>query len=598
MPLKRPLHLPSLLLTLTFTLTSACLFTQTETPDQDMGSGNNTTPPVNNTTPVNNTSPNNSTTPVDMGMEDMGTVDMGGGEDMDIPDPCALIDVDIASVCAPETEPARCETVDVSGCPIDCGACAAGSICVDTMCQPSGCEEPSQTEICGDASPECVEVVVNACERTVFATCDRAPDVPAAYCSDITLPLPAEVVEEARFGESIHTSSERIAVGAPGFNNANNPNKGAVYVYDIPTEGFPTEPTKVTPPAEDLGLENFGKTVYLTSNNQLLVASPTKNAGANIVFVYRFVEGKWEEQADQRIEPAESTAGGTEFGHAIAVFNGVLFIGAPSTLNGASGTTGATGAVHVYERTNSEDKIFQPRVTLVNPGRMNNFGFALAPYIDQEGEAAVLIGAPGDLGDDMFAINAGMVYTSSFVEENNKDGMIRWEFSRARGLFTIDEAATANYDNLGSAIVVRQSADTPPNQPRRYEAWVGAPSTDQAKTKLFYLIQKDSSGEFVEDSYDKPDLPFFGSRLAVYGEVLIGSALALTAKVPVFVLPTKPGGPAPAAFNTIQPLEQGNGDIFGAALEITEDFVLVGAPNARHPDRNRPTGVVHVFPTP
>ena len=63
MPLKRPLHLPSLLLTLTFTLTSACLFTQTETPDQDMGSGNNTTPPVNNTTPVNNTSPNNSTTP-------------------------------------------------------------------------------------------------------------------------------------------------------------------------------------------------------------------------------------------------------------------------------------------------------------------------------------------------------------------------------------------------------------------------------------------------------------------------------------------------------------------------------------------------------
>ncbi len=253
-----------------------------------------------------------------------------------------------------------------------CNTCPAGETCLDDT-SPSQCAcvplDPAndRTELCRLANQSCGSVQVNdgcggrvtiddctVCQAT--QTCE--PDGQGSnVCVDIPsnpvqpLPLPAGLASDAKFGTSVSSDGQWLAVGAP----------------------------------QDIVVNNQGNSV---------------RCGA--VYLYRLTNGAW--NFSERIANTDANVcngNNEEYGYDVAIVDGVLAIGSPGD--------GSAGRVHVYEL--QPDGSWS-NVVITEPGTSNaqaRFGHSVAVAKLQIGDDyRVAIGAP-----DSNLFSGGMQFNDS-----------------------------------------------------------------------------------------------------------------------------------------------------------------------------------------
>jgi hypothetical protein len=158
------------------------------------------------------------------------------------------------------------------------------------------------------------------------------------------------------FGYSLAMSGGTLVVGAPA-HDARGTDSGAAYVFVLGASATWVETQKLIP-AELLTGDAFGWSVAI-EGDLLVVGAPgdrrvnglpapdADERGA--AYVYRLVNGLWVQ--DARLQPGELEAG-DRFGHAVAVGDGSVFVGAPFAealdYNGTAHTR--AGAVYTFTR--------------------------------------------------------------------------------------------------------------------------------------------------------------------------------------------------------------------------------------------------------
>jgi hypothetical protein len=158
----------------------------------------------------------------------------------------------------------------------------------------------------------------------------------SAQCVERLLPPSGGL--DVRFGDALAVEGERVAVGAPRAAPVPNGRRGAVYVYVL--HGQWVLEAELTGSGTVAG-DQLGYSVAM--EDTLLAAGSTGNdeaaPGAGAVYVYERGASGWSESA--KLLPSQPELG-MEFGSAVALSEGRLFVGARGAVPG--------GAVFVFER--------------------------------------------------------------------------------------------------------------------------------------------------------------------------------------------------------------------------------------------------------
>ena len=224
--------------------------------------------------------------------------------------------------------------------------------------------------------------------------------------------VPTEAgITNSDFGWSIALSGDHLVVGAPRTDINAGPaiREGAVFLLSR-NEGGPDNwgvLQKIVPPQSNAVVE-FGWDVALDGETMAVSAPPitagaTTNAG--IVFVYQWVGASNQWLETTRIDRRSDTE--RRFGHAVALKNNRLFIGAPH-----NSATQNIGAAYLYRR----DPVSPTNWILVNKftrpatNTAGLYGSAIGLHVDTG-----IVGAPSDLAE---VSNRGYAFLYRFKQNN------------------------------------------------------------------------------------------------------------------------------------------------------------------------------------
>lgn len=602
----------TLLLCATLAAAPGCLFTNTATPEEDMGSDNNTPGDMSS----------NNTSPADMGMmNDMES-------DMSPPDPCEAINEDEACLTS-EGDKQRCGTIDIDGCEIDCtskcmdtcdsdnicscvppdredacrdiscgevaavdscgasftltcdNSCGPDEVCDQNTCVPEPSDCPTEEQICMNADASCGLVAYNNCGEVGFATCKPANALEGTdYCSALTLELPMDVKSGHKFGEAMALLGSTLVVSAMSPWPGGLGGRGEVYVYKLETGKLPGPPRKLPRPPDVEGIDGFGETLLLVDENTLLVGAPGDQT-SQTVYVYQLKNGNWVEQKGSRLNlPSTISGRAAGFGTAMAQNNYTIYISAPGASNATMGR--AEGSVFVYELKDprATPPEFELVSTIENPRLVSGFGSSLAPFLS-EGENSVFVGAPGR---DNVDAATGSVYSCIPV---TKELQTAYECTDV----VVNGADVLRYENLGTAMISNQLTDL------SWEAWVSAPGQDMNYKQVFH-ITPGVRGTYQMDAYDRPMPPQSGHQLALIADRIYTSGFSPQSKAPVSISPSVPGSTNIPFFRNAAPIKANNQAEFGRSMASGSALLLVGAPGAFSQDKTQQPGQVFAFPNP
>ena len=166
------------------------------------------------------------------------------------------------------------------------------------------------------------------------------------------------------FGQSVAIHEKNMVIGAPGKDNGNGPNEGAVYTFMLQGDTW-MEHAKVF--ASDGAYHDyFGYSVAI-SGDTLLVGAPLKDdyGGGAYVFVLAG-DGSWDEGT--RLIPRNGIAPGDYFGYAVALSGDRALIGAH--FSDESGDD--SGAAYIFHRMNG---VWQEEAKLVPADGASYYAF-------------------------------------------------------------------------------------------------------------------------------------------------------------------------------------------------------------------------------
>jgi hypothetical protein len=180
-------------------------------------------------------------------------------------------------------------------------------------------------------------------------------------------------------------------VAAPGGN-------GAAYVFRRNSDATWAFVQRLQPSNASVG-DNFGLSVCI-SGGVIAVGAPKDatgpNAGPGSVFVYGLASGG--SYVQQAVLAASDGAIGDGFGHAAALVNGFLVVGAPFTdLPGTSNC----GNAYVFRQLSPGTWAQRAKLSAVTPALDANFGRDVAT--DSQ---AIVVNAPGEAGGSAYAFQA------------------------------------------------------------------------------------------------------------------------------------------------------------------------------------------------
>ncbi|HET9066121.1 MAG TPA: choice-of-anchor B family protein [Gemmatimonadales bacterium] len=299
----------------------------------------------------------------------------------------------------------------------------------------------------------------------------------------------------------------------------------------------------VAMPAASAQSPNYGRAIA-ASGSDLFVGQPLNWYGPGTVYTYRVdASGRWQEQS--RLIAADSGRMDS-FGHAIAVDENFLAIGAPEKGDGA-------GRVYTFSRRTS-NAAWEPSTPLSTTSG-GAFGSTLVATTN-----GLLVGAPGAMGH-------GAVHL--FTRSGNA----------LSGGTTLTPIDTAGVEKFGTALSV--SGD-----------WllIGAPDAN-ANAGMAYVVHRDTDGSWGAPAPLGIPAALTGTRARLGAAVLLdGDRGYVGAPGSGVVITLERTDSTWRVTGLLQPYDGGRGTGFGAAIARVGSETWVGAPNA-----NRGNGYVYRY---
>lgn len=295
---------------------------------------------------------------------------------------------------------------------------------------------------------------------------------------------------------------------------------------------------------------NFGNSVAISGDTMVIGSPSSANDGS--VYVYRWNGSGWNQE--QKISGPNIAAGPqTGFGRVVAVSGNTLVIGANVDDTAASDA----GAAFIYERIAGVWNL-QQKITASNAAANDNFGDAIA----MDGDTIVVAAPSADAG----GTDRGSVY--AFV----KSGSV---WSQQQILPPITGAA--NGDKVGEGNALSITGDT---------VAVGARSAASNNGRVG-LYKRQIGSWSVDTVLSSPDSGTdttgrFGSAVSVRGDTLAVGALTSAKTVAtgggayVFRRTSGTWGASSSGVLVI-PAGLANGDNYGNAIAVGNDYLIVGA---------------------
>lgn len=208
------------------------------------------------------------------------------------------------------------------------------------------------------------------------------------------------------FGRSVAVSSNGniIVVGAPGYDDLQGEDSGAVYVFKKNSSGIFTYLKKLTP-INGVGVDYFGFSVGISSSGDCVIAGAYNNDSTDVDSgtAYVFIENNSDYQQSQKLLPSDLSAkDNLGFSLSLSEDDKTLLLGAP----------GKEGKVHVFNKDNNG--FFTEGFRILPKSSNNNQGFGYSVSVSSNGDL-VTIGAPGE---DTKASDSG----AGFIFKKQPDG--------------------------------------------------------------------------------------------------------------------------------------------------------------------------------
>jgi len=387
-----------------------------------------------------------------------------------------------------------------------------------------------------------------------------------------------------RFGQSITVDSNTVAIGAP-MHAHGSVRTGAVYVYCLPgsSDGIPetvTEDDRVSAASSPGSL--FGYSIDIDDRSdvapfrQAIVGSPDDDFAAEASGSASFLEkrtGPWVEI--QKVWHPDNSVGAL-FGSAVAIDRDLAVVGAP----GDSGQAENSGAVFVYEFVPGGAPNWVHTKTIANPDAVDGDLFGTA--VDVRGDL-VIVGVPGD---DATGPESGSVY----VFKRDLGGTDNWgQLKRlVPGTGSGGEAFGHSVSTDGVSIAVGAP-------------WDSALGAQSGVVNLYGIDQGGSSNwgfvkKILSPSATSGDL--FGSSVSIHASTLAvgspGDDLWGTEAGAAHLFEVDHGGSGNwGLINSLNASDPTAGDRFGAAVSLSFDDAVIGAPGADVSGSD--SGAVYVF---
>ena len=448
---------------------------------------------------------------------------------------------------------------------------------------------------------------------------DLASATPATPLYTIDNPSPGN---NDFFARSVALSGARLATGAHG-DNTTAPDGGIAYVYDL-SSGTPNQKVHALNPTSPSSDEEFGTAVAI-AGPVIAVGTPHDDKGAsNAGSAYLF--DLTSETPGQPVLTMDNPSPHVNdyFGAAVALSGNLVITAAYQNDSGGA----KAGTAYVYNRSSATPST--PAYTIPNPAPQAEdfFGNAMAA----SGSLLVV----GAMGNDAGAVNAGSAYVYDLASptpsvpvltlENPEPGMDD-RFGYAVAISGTRVAVGAHGDDAGAAdagsVYVYEIASGTPavpvatlrNPDPGVEDWFGY-SVGISGTRIVAGCHLNDTGEsdagsvYVFDlASDSPTLPvvtmdnplpepedYFGISVAIEGTRVVVGASEVEASASdagtAYVYELTSSTPAVPA-DTLDNLEKGAGDRFGASAAISGLQIVIGAPLDDGDTENR--GAIFVF---
>ncbi len=342
------------------------------------------------------------------------------------------------------------------------------------------------------------------------------------------------------FGKSAALSGDVIALGAPEALVSGKSYAGAAYVFARSGATW-TEQAKLS--ASDVAANTEFGLAIAAAGDTVVVGAPQASAGAvmnsGAAYVYVRSGTTWTEQA--KLAAADATSN-SQFGRAVAIAGDTILIGAPYT---ASGTKLAAGAAYVFVRSGTT-WMQQTKLVAADAAATDLYGTAVA----LAGDTAVCGAIGASRGADADA-GAAYVYVRSGTTWSQQDKLA--------------VATTGFFGGFGSALAL--DGDT---------------LTVGTKDSSAYVYVR-SGTTWSQQLEARPLAYTFGSSTAVGGNTALFGAPDRDAGAgfqPGRVHIYTRSGTTWSAVTQRSAVDGTPGDLFGTALALGGDWLVVAAPEA------------------
>jgi hypothetical protein len=179
------------------------------------------------------------------------------------------------------------------------------------------------------------------------------------------------------FGISVIISDSGLAaVGAPGGKNADGVQSGYVTILRLSSGVWMKD--QVLTASDGASADNFGISLSLSSyDNTLVVGAMGANGKTGRAYVFGSSASGTEYSEVASLSPSNG-AQGDSFGHAVAIYNDVVVVGADHTFS-----SDTSGAVYVFKKVSRSSGTTYEEAQILTPGSPCNlcfFGTSVAAY--------------------------------------------------------------------------------------------------------------------------------------------------------------------------------------------------------------------------
>ena len=363
-----------------------------------------------------------------------------------------------------------------------------------------------------------------------------------------------------KFGDALAIDGD-IAIVAARLADTAATNGGAAYVFERTASGWVQ--VQVLIPSDPGAQDMFGWAVDLEGDMAVVSAPRNDDAGENsgAAYVFENTGSTWVETAKLRASDEGPVA---KFGKSVFLSGGRLIVGAPGT----TGAAVSSGAAYIFEHDGTTWSEIA-RLEASDAAANDSFGQALAI----SGFIAV-VGAPRD---EDFGTSTGSAYVFELIGTSWVE-TAKLLASDAGALAAFGSTVTAKDETLIIGAMFAPVLGEPLGAAYVFErtgtVWV---ETQQIRASTGFGFQE------------------FGGSLALYFDRLLVGAPAVSfpggTSGSVYVFEREASGWVET--RELQPVVPMASDIFGWAVSISGDDVLVGTPQSVQ--SGSPPGVVHAF---